>query len=218
MLTEENPPLNFSEQGRVSGVATAVVTEMARRAGVPAEFRVTSWNEAFARARESAKACVYSTVRTKARFEQFQWIGPIARGEYSAYGLSEFADQPKTVEDLKHYRIGVVNDARAEYLRQRGFQRLFTFDNNTEIPKYLTAGGKDPRGMDLWVTHSSSATQIAERAGIRNLKLVFSAILNQDYWLACGRKVPTAVVTALSDALSSMLQDGSARKLQTSIP
>ena len=35
--TEYNPPMNFKVDGKVSGWATDVVVEMAKRAGVPAE-------------------------------------------------------------------------------------------------------------------------------------------------------------------------------------
>ena len=41
-LTEENPPLNFTVEGKLVGTSTAVVREMARRTALPAEIRVVA--------------------------------------------------------------------------------------------------------------------------------------------------------------------------------
>jgi polar amino acid transport system substrate-binding protein len=218
LLTEENPPLNFTREGKPAGVATMMVSEMARRAGVPAEIRVLAWREAFERARDGTDACVYSTVRNAPRFELFQWVGPIARGEYSAFALERFSEKARRVDDLKQFRIGVANDARADYLRARGFQKVYTFDDNGEIPKHLSVGGSKPNGMDLWVTQAHSAYRVARQAGVNDLKLVFAGILTQDYWLACGKKVPTEIVGKLSEALSSMHKDGATKTIQTAEP
>ena len=54
-----------------------------------------------------------------------------------------------------------------------------------------------------------------ERTRIKNLKLVFSGILTQDYWLACGKQVSAETVGKLSGALDAMGKDGTLRKLLT---
>jgi polar amino acid transport system substrate-binding protein len=213
-LTEENRPLNFSENGKPAGIATGVVAEMAKRAGVDAAIRVLAWSDAFDRALKGDDACVYSTARTAARLGQFQWIGPIARGEYSAFALAGFSETPRRVDDLKQYRIGAVEDARAEYLRSRGFPKVFIMATDAEIPKHLTVGGRNPHGVDLWITQTESGPAVAEKAGVK-VKMVFSGILTQDYWLACGKKFPAETAGKLSEALAAMGKDGSLRKLQT---
>ena len=43
---------------------------------------------------------------------------------YSAFALEGLDTKIGRVDDLKKYRIGVVADARATYLRQRGFTTL----------------------------------------------------------------------------------------------
>lgn len=211
-LTEENPPLNFSEKGAPAGISTAVVREMAKRANVQANISVLSWTEAFSRAQQEPDTCVYSTARLPSRASMFQWIGPIARGYWSAFALETFAETPKTVDDLKKYRIGVVRDARAEYLRQRGFTTLLEFDNDRSIPARLSNEPK-PGTVELWVTQGFMARGIAKAAGAPPVKEVFSALMSQDYWLACNPKMSADQVKALSAALSEMRKDGSYRKL-----
>lgn len=88
--TEYNPPMNFRVDGKVSGSSTEVLVEMARRAGIAVELVLTEWNEAYALAKDKADSCVCSTVRRPERFKLFQWVGPIGRGRYTAFGLEGF--------------------------------------------------------------------------------------------------------------------------------
>ena len=132
-VTEENPPLNFTRDGQVAGVSTAVVREMATRANLTSDFTVMAWPQAYARAQESPEACVYSTVRSPERASLFQWIGPITRGEWSLFGRQGFSGEVKKVDDLKPYRIGVQNDARVGYLRSRGFGNLVVAENPLDL-------------------------------------------------------------------------------------
>lgn len=207
LLTEENPPFNYAISGVPTGPATEIVKEMARRAGFPAKVELLPWKEAFERARDGTDACVFSTARNAERFEQFRWVGPIIRGQYSAFGRQAFGGNPRNVNDLKKYRIGVVDDARGAYLRERGFTNLVLFTDDREIPKQL--GDR----VELWVTQALRAGEIASAGGVTDLKVVFDAILLQDYWLACGRKVPAPTAQKLQDAYDWMRKDGGLRKI-----
>ena len=43
ILTAENPPLNFSQDGRITGLVTEVVRELARTTGTSGEIEMTTW-------------------------------------------------------------------------------------------------------------------------------------------------------------------------------
>lgn len=45
------------------------------------------------------------------------------------------------------------------------------------------------------------------------MKEVFSALMSQDYWLACNPGMPRETVRAMSAALNEMRKDGTLRKL-----
>lgn len=211
-LTEDNPPLNYTRDGKITGIAAEVVAEMARRANVPAEISVLPWSEAYSRALAEPDACVFSTARLASRNNQFQWIGSIARGYWSAFALEGFTPRLARVADLKGYRVGVVRDARAEYLRQEGYTKVIEIDRDRDIPAKLTLDGAKPGGVDLWITQGYSAQDTAAQSGVK-VKEVFSALMSQDYWLACNLKVPRETVRALSSALNEMKKDGTHRRL-----
>ncbi len=209
-LTEENPPLNFTSNGQVAGTATATVQEMLKRSGLAADIRVLPWDEAYAQAQSDPATCVYATARLPERYNLFQWIGPIARGVYSAFALEGFKDKIGSAGDLFKYRIGVARDARAQYLRRRGFTNLVEVDKDGDIPAMLTLSPAKPGGVDVWVTQAEMAREVARKAGGGPIKEVFPAILTQEYWLACNPNLPQAQVRALSDALSGIDKQGAA--------
>ncbi len=212
-LTEENPPLNFTRDGKLVGLSTAVVRELARRSELAVDVRLVAWKEAFERAQTEASVCAFSTARLPARNSMFQWVGPIARGYWSAFALEGFADYVPRVDDLKKYRIGVVSDARARYLRQRGFPNLVEVEKDADNPARLTLDPKKEGGIDLWVTQGMMAAEIARKAGVGPVKEVFAGIMNQEYWLACNLQMPKGTIRSLSEALDGMRKDGTYRKL-----
>lgn len=212
-LTEENPPLNFTRDGKLVGLATAVVREVARRSELAADIRLVAWSEAFKRAQTEASVCAFSTARLPARNSMFQWVGPIARGYWSAFALEGFADYVPRVDDLKKYRIGVVSDARARYLRQRGFLNLVEVEKDADNPAKLTLDPKKDGGIDPWVTQGMMAAEIARKAGVGPVKEIFAGIMNQEYWLACNLQMPKGTIRSLTEALDGMRKDGAYRKL-----
>lgn len=213
LLTEENPPLNFTQNGKLVGPSVEVVREIVRRSELAADIKVVAWKEAFQRAQTEAEVCAFSTARLPARNTMFQWIGPISRGYWSAFGLDGFADYVPRVDDLKKYRIGVVGDARARYLRQRGFNNLVEVEKDADNPIKLTLDQKKEGSIDLWVTQGFMASEIARKAGAPQVKEVFPGIMSQEYWLACNLQMPKETVRSLSEALDGIRKDGTYRKL-----
>ena len=218
ITTEENPPLNFTKDGQVEGISTAVVREIIKRAGLNADIAILPWAQAYAKAKDEQDTCVYSAVRNNEREAQFQWVGPIGRGEWSLFALKGFKGEAKRVDDLKQYRIGVTNDARAVYLRSRGLSNLVTAERNLELAALLTTDPSQSGRVDLWMSQTNGAEEIAKQAGIGDIKMVFPAIMSQDYWLACGTKTAPDTVRALSAAASSMRRDGTMRQLTAPPP
>jgi polar amino acid transport system substrate-binding protein len=212
-LTEENPPLNYMQDGKLTGISVAVVREMLKRLELQADIRVVPWSEAYQRAQSDADVCAFSTARLPARNAMFQWVGPISRGYWSAFALEAFSDYVPRVDDLKKYRVGVVNDARARYLRQRGFANLVELERDADLPGRLTLDPKKDGGIDLWVTQGMMAADIARKAGAGPVKEVFAGIMSQEYWLACNLQMPKDTTKAFSEALNGMKKDGAYRKL-----
>jgi polar amino acid transport system substrate-binding protein len=213
VLTEENPPFNFTDNKKVAGQATEVVQEMARRASVPVNIQVTAWAKAYGTAQTEKDTCIYSTARLANRENIFKWIGPIATNQWSLYAKSGFPGKITSLKDARPYRVGgLTRDAKTEFLKQSGVTNIVEVDKDGENPPKLTLDRKATGKIDLWVTGASVAKETAKRAGVTDIQMVFS-VKEEPLYLACSPRTSADVIKKLSAALSEMEKDGTLKKI-----
>jgi len=215
LLTEENPPFNFMQNGKPAGISTDVLNEMVKRAGVKARFEVLPWDVAYRRAQAEKNTCVYSTARIEVRERLFRWIGPIATNKYVLVAKNDFPASIRTAADARKYKIGAVKtDVKAELLRQQAITAIVEFDTEAQIPPKLLLKMDDPQHIDLWVSGLYTYNTVAEKAKVTGLKTVFIAG-EQPLFVACSPQVADDAFKKLDDAFQAMRKDGSWSKLVT---
>jgi polar amino acid transport system substrate-binding protein len=212
-LTEENPPFNFAQGGKPAGIATGVLNEMIKRAGIFARFEILPWDNAYRRAQAEKDTCLYSTARIKNRERLFLWIGPIATNKYVLVARSDFAGTIKTDADARPYRIGAVKtDAKAELLRSRAITNIVESDTEEQIPPKLFLKKEDPEHIDLWASGLYSYKAVAAKANVTGVRTVYVAG-DQPLYLACSPRTTHEAFKRLQTAYESMRKDGSWGKL-----
>jgi polar amino acid transport system substrate-binding protein len=212
-LTEENPPFNYTEGGRVVGSATEIVQLIATRSGYPVAIEVLPWDTAYMRAQAERNACVFATARLENRERLFLWVGPLATNYWALYGKGDFAVPIRALKDLAPYRIGAVNrDAKGEFLRENGVTNLRFVREDRENPARLVLPVENPDHIDLWITGLYSGRDVARTAKVTDIKLVF-LVKEEPLFLACNPQTDRAVVKALSDALETLRADGSLARI-----
>jgi len=215
LVTEENPPFNFTRDGSLTGMSVEIATELGKRAKVPMTFASMPWDKAYATAQSKADACVFSTARLENRERIFKWVGPIASNEWALFAKKEFTGTLTKLADAKPYRIGAVErDAKIDWLKDRAITNIVTFAEDRLIPPRLTLDLKQNGAVDLWVTGLYAAEQIADSAKTP-VKLALK-INRIDLFIACNPAVSNATITALTDALAGMKKDGSFNKITKS--
>ena len=213
LLTEENPPLNYTEGKKLTGMATEVVQEMGRRAKVKLDFEVMAWNTAYEKAQADKETCLYSTARLPNRENAFRWVGPIAANKWGLFALGGFKPEIKSLNDVKPFRVGgVVRDAKTEFLKQWGVTNIFEVADDKLNPGKLTLNRKEAQKIDLWITSVASAKQVAEWAKVPGVKLVY-LVREEESFLACSPRTSAATLKALAGALDAMRRDGTYAKI-----
>ncbi len=208
LLTEENPPFNYVDNGKLTGLVTDLVTDAMKRANVPYTFEVLPWNRAYMRAQAEKDTCLFATARLDNREKLFLWVGPLANNLWAVYGRGDFAGTVRQLPDLKAYRIGgVVNDAKVEYLKENGVTSIRQVVEDRLNPPRLFLPAEDPNRIDLWVTGFYGAREVARAAKVTDLKLVF-IVREIPLYLACSPQTSPAAVKALSDAVDRMRAEG----------
>lgn len=212
-LTEENPPFNYTEGGKVVGLSTEIVSELAKRNGVVPEIKSLPWEKAYVATQADKETCLYSTVRLDNRERLFHWIGPIATNRWVLIGKRDFAGSVKTVEDAKRYRVGVVaKDAKVEFLMSKGVTDLREVSDDSMNPPRLVLNRDDPNRIDLWATGAYGARRTAERAKVKDLKLVLG-LREFPLYLACSRNTSAQTVQALRAAFERAGKDGTLKRI-----
>jgi polar amino acid transport system substrate-binding protein len=213
LLTEENPPFNYTEKGKLEGEAAEVVRDMVFRAGVPAKFEVLAGDRAFIRAQADRDTCVFATPRLENRERLFAWIGPIATSLWAVYGRADFAPTIRSVKDLAPYRIGAASrDPKGEFLRENGVPDVRALRDDALNPQRLLLPRENPDRIDLWITDLHSGRAVAKAAKVTDIKLVFIAG-EQPLFLACSPQTDPKIVKALAEALESMKADGAFKRI-----
>jgi polar amino acid transport system substrate-binding protein len=213
LLTEENPPFNYTENGKLTGLVAELVVDAMNRAKVPYTIEVLPWERGYMRTQAERDTCLFATARLDSREKLFQWVGPLANNVWGIYGRGDFAASVRIMQDLKKYRIGgVVNDAKVEYLKESGVTNIKQALEDRMNPPRLFLPGEDPNHIDLWVTGYFGARDVAAKARAGDVKLVF-VVREIPLYLACSPLTSPAVLKALSEAVDQMRAEGELNRL-----
>lgn len=213
IYTEELPPYNFMENGKIAGVSTEIVETVMKRAGIDYVIETNSWPVTYEKARENPNALIYSISRRVKRESLFKWIGAIVPSvQYSVFALHDRTDiSINRLDDLRKYRIGTtVGDAREAYFVNKGFdlkdfQRSEGKDANMMSYKELRTGI-----IDLWPMPDIVAYYEVRQAGhdlFQVLRKVFELTeisQGEGYYLAASLSTPDGLVKRVSAQLAEL--------------
>lgn len=202
ITTEHNPPFNFRDDKRITGISTDILMEMGRRAGVPLNIQMLPWARAYQSALSTPNTCVYSTVRMPEREASFKWVGPLATNKWALFARNDFNRKIATIDDARPYRIGgVARDAKSLYLKSLGFSNIdLVGDDSLNLAKLL--GGR----IDLWITGLYKTGDSSVRNEGKRIKPVL-VVREVEYFLACHPNTSNTVLHALSQALKTLQKE-----------
>lgn len=207
LLTEENPPLNFSENGQPKGLAVEVVQEIQRRVGNTNTIEVQPWSRAYRTASTVPNVAIFIMARTPAREDLFQWVGPVSASIASLYGKRGSGLRIASLEDAKAVeRILVVRDFYTHQLLQKlGFTNLELVAKPETMVK-MTVNGRAP----LMFAANITLPDLLEKAGAKrnDVELLYTITSLQTY-IGFSLGTPKELVASWQAALDSMKRDGS---------
>ncbi len=206
LFTEELPPLNYRENGHVTGLSVELVREIQRRLGNASPLQVVPWARGYHALQEQANVALFSTARSAEREAQFQWVGPLANLDFVFYKRT---GSPLVLDDLEDARrLGAIatyrDDVREQFLVEHGFTNL---DSSTKL---VSGARKLLEGrVDAWLDSNLSAPRIVTSLGhspqaIERLLVAHSEPL----YIAFSRSTPRQLVARWQRTLDDMARDG----------
>jgi len=143
IVTENYPPYNYEENGKVKGVSTEIVRAVLKEMGLNIKITVYPWARTYRLALEEPNTLIYSIARTPEREHKFKWVGVIAPADQVLLSLKERTDiKLNNLDDTRKYKIGTVRDDIIEHhLLSNGFKVGKNIDRcnnyNSNIKKLL---------------------------------------------------------------------------------
>lgn len=206
LLSEEFPPINFSEEGRPSGLAVEVVQGVLQRLGQRLPIEFLPWARAYREAQGSQPVALFSAARIAEREKLFQWAGPIVTF-YSSFYARAGADRLKRFDDARHAEdVLVVRDwYTAQQLASEGFRNLRYVSDPVQGLRMLMAGR-----ASLFASERISMPGTLQSAGIEPGALAeVYTYASSDGYIAFSPGTPKRTVAAWQREINAMKRDGS---------
>jgi polar amino acid transport system substrate-binding protein len=163
VVTEENPPFNYSESGKLTGATTAVVREISRRLGITADIQLMPWTRGYKLLSSEPNVVLFTTALTQKREPLFQWVGPLYTVRLGFYARKSEALRIDSLEAAK--QVGAIatykDDFREQLLKSFGFNNLDSSKSPQSNFRKLMSGR-----VDLWFYDNIGFYQLAREAGI----------------------------------------------------
>jgi len=206
LLSEEFPPINFTEAGQPSGLAVEIVQQVMLRLAqvVPIEF--LPWARAYREAQGRQPVALFSAARIPEREKLFQWAGPIVTF-YSSFYARAGAERLKRFDDARHAEdVLVVRDwYTAQQLASEGFHNLRHVSDPVQGLRMLLAGRSS-----LFASERISMPSTLQSAGIEPGALAeVYTYASSDGYIAFSPGTPRRVVAAWQREIDAMKRDGS---------
>jgi polar amino acid transport system substrate-binding protein len=143
-VTEEFPPLNFSNNGQADGFGSDVVREILRREKLTAPLTVFPWARSYKLAQIQPNVGLYCLVRSIEREKLFQWIGPIGNIESKLYVNRDSALHIESLTDARNVNavIALREGYSAQLLQRLGFKNMMPVTNATEAVRLMRVSGE----------------------------------------------------------------------------
>ncbi len=195
LLTENLVPFNMAVNGGnyakndgISGISTDTVRAACERAQIECQLILRfPWDRVYQQALSEPGYGVFSTARTPEREDKFKW---------------------NSLEDAARYRIGgYKNDAISQHLVDRGLQVQLALRDNENVDKL--ASGQ----IDLWVTADPSGRYVAQREGLKEVKVV-QRFHTAELFLALNKDTPDELVQKLQTAVDALRSEGLLKQIR----
>jgi polar amino acid transport system substrate-binding protein len=211
IYTEDSPPANYLDQGKLKGRSVEIVREILHRLKLPDNIQAVPWARGYSLALTQPNVALFSTTRLPQREKLFKWVGPLYSQTWGFYAKK---DSPLKISSLAQAktvsRIGTYyKDAKEQYLLANGFRNLVSTKKNLSNIRHLMDGS-----IDLWVSSDFNMPYLAKQAGINpdQLKLVFPFKKVQNY-IAFSTQSPDSLVEVWQQTLYELKEDGTYDRL-----
>ncbi len=209
-MTENFPPLNFINEGKLRGPSVEIAQSIMKTIGLKDDIKLYPWARGYMLAQKKANAVLFSMVRSPEREGLFKWVGPIAKKKavfFTKKGSHIVITELNDAKKVKN--IGVqIEYIYEQDLIEKGFKNIDRVAEDRFNVKKLVKGR-----IQLWYTDYYGGTELAkkEKLGDR-IEPVFT-VKKTYLYIAFNKITPDSTVQQWQNALDKLKKDGTVNKI-----
>jgi len=210
-ITEEYKPLNYTENGVITGLGPELLKEICRELYIPFNTEILPWEQGYSQVLSHENAVLYSTVLNAERKDLFKWAGPYASLEWQFYASSGNPLELSSMDDARTVAgIGVLPDySITQYLVSEGFTNLVYCQDNQEAFQKLLNGE-----LVLFPSDRITAEAALQAIGKSIYEVTGKLTIRTDLvYFAFNKAVPDQVVNDFQRIIDKTKQNGFLRQL-----
>lgn len=212
ILTENLPPLNYLENGKLVGSSVEIILEIQKRIGSQEPIQVYPWARAYQMILEEKNVVLFGMTYTEDRQDLFKWVGPLATKRDILLARKDSSFSISSLEDAKKVgRIGTLrDDVRGKFLEKQGFSNLEPVSDEQKNAQKLAMGR-----IDLWAYKKPGFRTVCQLAGVDPNEFEEVAHLKKsELKIAFSKETSDHIVVQWQDAFDSMREDGTLDKIK----
>ncbi len=206
LMTEEYPPFNFENRGKLEGVAVDLLEAMLAKVGSArsrGDFQLLPWSKGYDAVLNKPGSVLFSTTRTEHRENLFKWVGPLAPARVGVMGLKASGIKINKFADLTRHKIGAIREDIGEQLLLEGGMAKDAIDSSSTIEANIKKLKKGR--IDLWAYDETVAKWSIKNDGYNTDEFETVYILKEaELYYAFHKSTPDAVINELQNALDEL--------------
>jgi polar amino acid transport system substrate-binding protein len=200
-LTEEFRPLNYTENGKPTGLAVALLKLLWQEMGVPKQpIQVMPWPRIYRSGQLDPRIVIFSMYRTEERENLFKWVGPIVKGRLALFALRSRHLVADSLKDMAGRRIVSLRDIAAA-AKVLGAGLPLTYASRVEHAVHLLESGR----VDALALDEFRFRQALAAMGLRANGFETVLVLSEDsLYYAFSRDTGDPLVARFQQALDTV--------------
>ncbi|QIR77665.1 transporter substrate-binding domain-containing protein [Sulfurospirillum diekertiae] len=208
VYTEQNPPYNFLENGKVKGQATLLLEQLFQKSGhtiFENNIYLLPWTIGYHEVLNKKNTMIYSMARIHEREALFQWVGPIGKMTLGVIAKKSKHMIIASPDALHSYKIATIPGTSTEKaLFDIGFraEELDRFANLTSQLKKLKENRVDAIAFGVeavWQLLREMGNDLSEYEVVYVLK-------ESDLYFAFSKETNTKLIAELNETLKTLLK------------
>jgi len=206
LMTEQFPPYNFEEDGKLQGFAVDTMVLMLERMNSKLtrdDIHLLPWANAYNKTLKKKNTVLFAMARSKARENLFKWVGPISFSKGVLIARKDKHIKINSIDDVKKYKIGVIRDDYGEQLlvqkevEKSGLERVA---KAIILIRMLNAGR-----IDMWSYGENTAKWLIKKNGFNpeDYETVYVLEERESYY-AFHKDTPDSLIQKFQETLDDL--------------